>query len=431
VSAPARPPVFRSVFARLVVIMAMTGVVVIVMVGGFFFAIVIPGVHTTLNSAFGPHVRAIAETRPDLETARRFAEKVGMGIRFEGPDTTWTTDPSIPPVSAIEQRRGAWTAHLFVPRRTYYLVPIEGGRYVFARDVSGDYGRAHAMMVVTLLALMAGVFATAWLVIRRALRPLRLLGAGVAALGEGQLDVTVPRQSDDEFGLLTDAFNRMAGRVREMLRARERLLRDVSHELRSPLTRMKVALEMLPDGPERRSMAADVGEMERMVTQLLDLERLRDGPRPVTARHDLVALVRSEADRAGGRAPGVRVVAAPAALELDLDPEGIRAVLRNLIENALAHALPDSAAVEIAVAAAGHEAVVRVSDDGAGFPEADRERLFEPFFRADASRSRVSGGFGLGLSIARRIMEAHGGSIEAERREPRGAVFVLRFPTRR
>lgn len=423
-----RPAVFRSVFARLVVIMAMTGVLVIVLVGGFYFAIVIPGIHASLNDAFGPHVRAIAETHPDLGAARRFAEHVGMSIRFEGPDTTWATDPSVPVVSEIRQRHAGWASHFLVPRRTYYIVPVEDGRYVFSRSVSGDFGHAHTVMLVTLLVLMAAVFATAYLVIRRALRPLRLLGAGVAALGEGRLDVAVPRQSDDEFGLLTDAFNRMAGRVREMLGARERLLRDVSHELRSPLTRMKVALEMMPEGAQRRAMQDDVAEMEALVTQLLELERLREGPRPAPVRDDLVALVRAEARRAGERPPGVVLGAMPGSLDLDLDPEGVRTVLRNLLDNAIGHALPDSAPVEVSVRVEGGDAIVRVADDGEGFPAEDRDRLFEPFFRADVSRSRSSGGFGLGLSICRRIMEAHGGSIEAERRTPRGAAFVLRFP---
>ena len=142
----------------------------------------------------------------------------------------------------------------------------------------------------------------------------------------------------------------------------------------------------------------------------------------------MVALVREVAERYHDRPPGVRVSHAPAEQYLDGDADGVRTVLRNLIENALKFSLPGSRAIEITVTDRGSEVIVRVTDDGSGIPEGDAERLFEPFFRPDPSRSKKSGGFGLGLSICKRIMEAHGGTIAVERGARRGTTMVLTFP---
>jgi len=256
-------------------------------------------------------------------------------------------------------------AHIFLPRHNYYVVITGNGSYTFERTFSDRFRDAHSHMLVMLLVLMLGVFATAYAVMRHALRPLRLLEAGVRQVGEGQLDVVVPRQSDDEFGVLTEAFNQMARRVRAMVRSRDQLLLDVSHELRSPLTRMKVALEMVADSPQRKAMAADVAEMETMVTELLELERLREESGISRAPADLVPLVREMAARYADRAPGVRLTGAPPSAPLEIDSERVRTVLRNLLENALKFSLPDSRPVEVSVqpGADGVRVPVRTADE--------------------------------------------------------------------
>src|SRR5262249_18258461 len=128
-------------------------------------------------------------------------------------------------------------------------------------------------------------------VLKRLLLPVRLLGDGVARLSEGHLDVVVPKRSSDEFGVLTDAFNRMVSRVKDMIRARDQLLLDVSHELRSPLTRLKVALELVDDAGMKSRMAGDVAEMELMIGELLELERLRDGTRLKTMHQNILTIL--------------------------------------------------------------------------------------------------------------------------------------------
>jgi signal transduction histidine kinase len=207
-----------------------------------------------------------------------------------------------------------------------------------------------------------------------------------------------------------------------MIRARDQLLLDVSHELRSPLTRLRVAIELLPDGRQREGMTADIAEMEAMIAELLELERLRDGLR--IAPVDLAPIVRDVA-----AAFGARVVSLPAALMANADAEKMRIVLRNLIENAVKYSLPDSAPVEVSAAVDDAHVVIRVTDDGVGVPEEDRASLFEPFFRVDRSRSKMPGGYGLGLSICKRIVEAHGGTIAMQPNARRGTTFTVTLPS--
>jgi signal transduction histidine kinase len=210
------------------------------------------------------------------------------------------------------------------------------------------------------------------------------------------------------------------------VRARDQLLRDVSHELRSPLTRLKVALALLPESPKKVQAEADTAEMEAMITELLELERALDGP-PRTARVDLVAVMREAARAYQDGPPDVRVTASPPEIPLDLDVEGVRTVFRNLLGNAVKYSLPDSRPIELSATREGDSLVVRVKDDGPGIPEADLQSVFEPFFRVDRSRSRRTGGYGLGLSICKRIVEAHGGHIAASNNPTRGACFTLTF----
>src|SRR5262249_12856354 len=145
---------------------------------------------------------------------------------------------------AEARRRG----YRSVGGRHYYVMPARnGGSYVFAWKVPERMYTAHLVVPAVMLLLVAYVVFAAHGVLKRLLLPVRLLGDGVARLSDGHLDVVVPRRSNDEFGALTDGFNRMVDRVRDMLRARDQLLLDVSHELRSPLTRLKVAAELVPD----------------------------------------------------------------------------------------------------------------------------------------------------------------------------------------
>lgn len=288
--------------------------------------------------------------------------------------------------------------------------------------------QSHFLLLWPTMALIAGVVLIAHVLLLRMLLPLRALADGVGRLTHGDLDVVIDRSTRDEFATLTDGFNQMVARVREMIGARDQLLLDVSHELRSPITRMKVALELVPDSDARARLAADVREMEAMVTELLELERLRDGRSIRKQRLDLARLARSIASSFAGRHPEVRVVPSTEKIDVDADARMFEVVLRNLIDNAVTHSLPESGPVAVEVSRHDGNVTVTVSDDGPGIPEPDAAHIFEPFYRVDRSRSRRTGGYGLGLSICKRVVESHGGRIDVLPRRPRGTTFVVRLP---
>jgi signal transduction histidine kinase len=421
--------VHRSVFARLVLIMLVMAFCIIGLVVGFFLHVINPMVGASVDRMLGDYARRIAAEPLDLAEARRLSSRLHVQIRYAGPQGDWTTDQSLPSIAEAQKElpgspwlRPAWG------HGRYLVAAPDGGRYLFAWEFRRRLRAAHDRLLFLLLASMIAVFVAAWLVLRRALRPLRALQEGVARLSAGDLEVALENRTRDEFGALTDAFNAMAARVKEMVRARDQLLLDVSHELRSPLTRLKVALALLPDSARKAQAEADAAEMEAMTAELLERERLRDGRALRARRHDLVDLLREAARAHESGAPGVRVSATPPEIPLDLDVDGVRTVLRNLLDNAVKHSLADSRPIEISAAREDGALVVRVSDDGAGIPEADLQSVFEPFFRVDRSRSRKTGGYGLGLSICKRIVEAHGGRIVAANNPGRGARFTLTLP---
>ena len=428
---PARPALHRSVFGKLLVVMLVMALCLTGMVVAFFLHFVNPIVGASVSRMLGDYGRRVAAEGPGLEEARALSARLDVQIRYEGPGGTWATDDSLPTIARVRemQSQRQWLPAAW-GRSLYVVDAPDGGRYLLGWEFGRRVKIAHDRLLMLLALLMAAVFVVAHRILSHALRPLRELQDGVARLSAGDLDVTVPGRTRDEFRALTDAFNRMAGRVKEMVRARDQLLLDVSHELRSPLTRLKVALALLPESAKKSQAEADVAEMEAMTTELLELERLRDGRALRPTREDLVALLREAARAYLESPPGVRVTASPGEILLDLDADGVRTVLRNLLGNAVKYSLPDSRPVEVSARREGEVLVVRVVDDGSGIPEADLAHVFEPFFRVDRSRSRKTGGYGLGLSICKRIVEAHGGRIEAANNPGRGASFTLTFPAR-
>jgi signal transduction histidine kinase len=273
--------------------------------------------------------------------------------------------------------------------------------------------------------ILVGVY----FLMRRLLRPVRVLSEGVERLRMGDLEVEMPTRRTDELGRLIVSFNEMARAVRERIRARDQLLLDVSHELRSPLTRMRVALEMLPESTAKRSVVEDVAEVEAMITELLETERL-DSPHGGLARTrvDLSALVRDVVDGVAGQPPGVQLVGADASRFADVDAERMRMVLNNVLSNALKYTDRGGYPVRVVVDAAEGAIMISVHDRGVGIAQDDLAYVFEPFYRADGSRTRETGGYGIGLSLAKRIVEAHGGAIEVSSELGEGTSVLVTLP---
>jgi signal transduction histidine kinase len=385
----------------LIMAISLLGVVV-----AFFVMIVSPTMNRAAAALFREHIDRVAANRPSLAEAQRLAERANIHVRYEGPAGSWATRDWMPTASEVAE------TNRFLGHGYYVVRAPDGGTYVFAWVFRRHMVTVHNLLLALTLGIMIAVIVTSYFVLRRLLRPLRTLGDGVARLSDGQLDVVLPNPTRDEFGALTDAFNRMVGRVRDMIRARDQLLVDVSHELRSPITRMRVALELVPDDQNRALMKNDLAEMELMIAELLELERLREGRGVQLARHDLVAIAREFP---------VRVTSSAQEIFVDIDAERMHTVIRNLLDNAQKYA----SHAEIDLSATGDRVVLRVRDDGPGIPADDLPNLFDPFFRVNRARSKTPSGYGLGLSICKRIVEAHGGTITVANNPDRGATFTV------
>ncbi len=222
----------------------------------------------------------------------------------------------------------------------------------------------------------------------------------------------------------------MARAVRERIKARDQLLLDVSHEIRSPLTRMRVALEMMPDSAPRRSVIEDIEETEAMIRELLETQRL-DSPHGGLERShvDVGALLRECVASLTEAGPGVELKGADRSVFADVDRERMRMLVNNVLSNAIKYSDPKGQPVRVVLDAAEGAILISFHDHGIGIAEDDLAYVFEPFYRADRSRSRETGGYGIGLSLAKRIVEAHGGSIELSSRLGEGTSVLVSVPS--
>jgi len=237
----------------------------------------------------------------------------------------------------------------------------------------------------------------------------------------------VPVVRNDEIGKVARSFNQMTDRVQQMMDDRERLLADVSHELRSPLARVKVALELLPEGDKRDSIAQDIREMESLTTALLEREQIRNQASQASSdRVNLVTVTAEVIDGFNHAPPGVQLNVPPQSLYINGDEALVRILIQNLVDNAMKFSLPDSKPVEVSLRKTDEGVQIIVDDDGRGIPADLTGKIFEPFVKLNPARGHRAG-YGLGLNLCQRIVQAQGGSIEIQQREPRGTRVLLKL----
>jgi signal transduction histidine kinase len=283
-----------------------------------------------------------------------------------------------------------------------------------------------------MLFLLTLILAAAFFVIRHILRPVKWLNTGVKEVSGGNLKHRVPLKRSDELRDLAAAFNNMTDRIRDMLQTKEQLLYDVSHELRTPITRMKVALEFLEDSQAKKSLQSDIEELEKMVSEILETARRQHKYENLKKqRIPLAAFIKQTIVAFENQPPGIESVDLPSEIEVEIDPEQIKTVFENVLNNAIKYSQPDSAPIQISAKTDESYVVVRIRDFGIGIPEEDLAHIFEPFYRVDKSRTKDTGGYGLGLSLCKTIMEAHGGKIEVHSTLQEGTTVSLYFPLTR
>lgn len=443
----------RSLSARLVAIFFVTSLVY-----GTGAVYAVRAVRNTdyIREIVGAHIALHADLvlkeiglPPDPAKAQAIVERIPVDILLQGPGVSWASDSRFPPLEKIpfgpvdildlDERSlkeiATWARGLDRVRFASYEGHIfaelndNGYQVIFAspklKEVPPPDFTGLAIILTSLMVLTGCYFAVRWLI-----RPIGWIQEGAERIGRGDLDYRIPATRRDDLGQLALDINAMADDVRDMLEAKRQLLLAISHELRSPLTRAKVALEFLDDSQVKKDLLDDVGEMEKLIADLLESERMNTGHTTLQRSPvDLKALLESLlANEFSGKNSRIKLLLPEEAVVREVDNVRMRLVARNLIDNALRYTPEPSPPVEVSLAVTPGAVVLTVRDFGPGIPRENLARVAQPFYRADPARSRSTGGFGLGLYLCRRITEAHRGTLAIDSQPGQGTVVTVTIP---
>ena len=370
-------------------------------------------------------------TPPDTMRAAELAARFDVYMRIESDRFTWTN-----PAGMRRFDNDGLSPYRYPDVRVGFDagMQIEIARGDFRYQLLFPHDRGESLPYAAELELGLHILYTTimliliYLGIRWQQRPLGVLYGAVRRVAGGDLDFEIDSRRHDEMGLLVRSFDAMRAAIVEMIRARDQLLLDVSHEFRSPLTRMKVSLEMMEETEERDNLISDVNELEMMVTEILEGARIQSTHGALDLRaSDVRALLEGTCREFAAHPPGIRFTAGPAPALLTVDAARIRVLFRNIIANAVKYSHPDGEPVEVSLVEGDGAFTVTVKDHGCGIPEGELPFIFEPFYRVDKSRSKGTGGYGLGMHLSKKIMDAHGGEIGIESREGEGTTVILQF----
>ncbi|WP_445393176.1 ATP-binding protein [Stenotrophomonas pavanii] len=343
------------------------------------------------------------------------------------------------PPALDRQEQAAVQADGFIVRDQYQqvLLPIEGvdGRWLHLR-LPGAVQMTTYMTLAAYLSILLLVGASLYAWVRLLWRDLEALRLHADRIGAGDLQARAQVSPRSQIRVIVDHSNRMAARVAELVQRQRDLTHAISHELRTPIARVAFGLDLMQDSDDRERRArlaeglhGDLAELNRLVSELLAYERLEhpsEGePMQRIEANDWLQACLADARRDAERTGLVLRVQPSALRRVDAEPRLLQLALSNLVGNALRHARSQ---VEVSLVGVGGRACLRVDDDGPGIAEADREKVVRPFTRLDDSRSRDTGGFGLGLAIVGRIAARHHGELRIGRATLGGARLEMHWP---
>ena len=370
------------------------------------------------------HAQPIEGASNEASAGREIEER-GKNPRFldfdlaQVPDSAWETLPS----DAWSADRPAQIIELKSWNGFGLAVQIRSGLWlqlVYAKPDIGAQPPAHYYLFLGLTAVVLSLVSV--LVARRVARPLQRLADTAERIGRGEDAGPVPEEGADDIRRTATAFNRMQSRLRRFVEDRTRMMAALSHDLRTPITSLRLRAEFIEDTEAKEKLIATLDEMKAMTESALAFAREEATIEPTRAV-DMDALVESLCDDLADLGWSVTCVDGER-VTWRCRPDAVRRALRNLIENAVRYG--ERAQVRLVVTLESLDIVVE--DEGPGIPSEHQERVFSPFVRLESSRNRATGGVGLGLAIARTIARSHGGEILVANREEGGLRAILRLP---
>jgi signal transduction histidine kinase len=389
------------------------------------------------------YVRRDIGNPPDIERAIAITERVPVDIRIVGPDLNWASDVRFPQFDELtfgasryfSDEPDAWLRQL----ENVEFAELDGHRFLKLQQGSYSIIVASPKIAVNqsspdLLPIIIGfglvLVLSAYLAVRWLFKPVSTIRQGASRIGHGDLDYRITNIRHDELGDLAEDVNNMAAEVQRMLDAKRQLLLGISHELRSPLSRLRLSLEFLDESADVQQLRDEINEMERIIETLLEAERLNTRHAALTLNPvslpDLASgLIEHYFSRDRQR---LVVTIEGGDEEVMVDEARLILLLKNLLGNALRYSRPEDGAVELTLVRRADELEIRVRDHGPGIPPEQIAHLGEPFFRGDPSRTRGTGGSGLGLYLSKLVAEAHGGKLRLREDIRDGACFEVVLP---
>ena len=425
----------KSLFLRLLLIFGFTVI-------SFFIIISVSlrAINENVNSIdtipdfFTRNVESIIEdigTPPNLSNAMRLADELDWTINIRNPIMRWSSDPdnrlnvdessfdrSLSSDAEVRTVNNEGIIHVDRSGYEFFLYPR------FRTENQLDTVVLYAGSALGVLVLFLN-----YIMVNRLLAPVHQLRRGAERIQKGDLGYRVESNRQDELGELTESINHMADSLQSMLEAKRQLLLAISHELRTPITKAKLRLEFMPESQEKEQLREDIDEIDLLISDLIEAERLNNEHSVLVEEPMFLAeFVNGVSEQFEEYEGGLKIEVPQDDRELIIDRLRVRLLITNLLNNAMRHGESNPICVKLTFE--DDVAVIEVIDEGEGIAEEHLAQISEPFYRADSSRQRNTGGFGLGLYLCRLIAEAHGGSLEIDSVLGEGTHITVKLPSR-
>ena len=380
---------------------------------------------------------------PDFARAEQLASRLPINIYIQGPKEYSSTGfPLDTSELEFHDERSRWNKrkevreYLNQNNRTLSFGELNDrtvlrnqlGEYTVYFEVLHGNASAHGSgFIWRALLWLVAILALSYWFLRRMLKPVQDIKLGAQRMGSGEFDYRVPVRADNDLGELAGSLNHMAGDIEGMLDAKRQLLLALSHELRSPLTRAKIAVQMLAQSNTQQSIDDDLNEMQALISEILEAERM-NGRHAALNRENIDPTVLLANVVAEFTETPIEQTVSSDLPKMPLDETRMKLMLRNLIGNAITHSKNADRAPQVSASFQENSLVIEIRDFGDGIAEEHLSRLTEPFYRADASRTRSTGGFGLGLHLCKLIAEAHGGALRISSTLGEGSCMRIQLP---
>ena len=387
---------------------------------------------------------------PNIGRAEKVVDRMPFDMKIVGEDFNWTSSPQFIITDAIHfelstlnvakikadiaegrepSREGVEAARY--KNRTYAKIPF-GDYTIFLVTPKMSVVVQRTYIVEAIIAITLLILLICYALVQRIFRPIKSIEEGANQIGQGQLEYRIDVKQKDELGSLAEKINQLAVNVQDMLAAKQRLNLGVSHELRSPLTRARLEVELLEDSKIKEDLLNEINAMETIIANLLDSEAINYGHKKLKLElFELSDMISQLIQKSGFLTDSsIAFIPLDCAAQVEADKTLFEVMIKNILENALRYNPVEGEPIQVRVEQVENTYEITIRDFGPGFSKEDLTKVTEPFYRTGQSRSRQSGGFGLGLYLCKQIVEAHQGTIAIANHEKAGAVVVITIPKR-